>query len=771
MRLSFRLILSLIVGVTAVSLGFAIYQAQSEVHAQRDDVQRHALTLAEGLERSVEPLLLVGAPSDLQALVDRFQNHERLAGVAVYDVSGRPLAITAGLAEPLRRAPTAVTEAIAKGSAHGQFFRLGGEPMHVMALPLGAGTSTIGAIAIFHDVGYINAYRADVWIHALASMGLQTLLIIATTLLIVRWSLGKPLRRMVTWLRDQRNGRVSSDGDAPREEIFGPLASEVTQLASSLNAARAAAREEARLREAAESLWTPERLRISVRSKLNGSRLFVISNREPYEHVRKGNSIVCSVPASGLVTALEPVLRACDGTWIAQGTGDADRETVDENSRLRVPPDEPLYTLRRVWLTKEEEEGFYLGFANEGLWPLCHIAHTRPTFHVRDWDHYRKVNERFADALVEEMEGEDNPAVLAQDYHFALLPRMIKERRPDARVAIFWHIPWPNPEAFGICPWQRELLDGMLGADLIGFHVQAHCNNFLETVDYALESRIDWEHFAVNRHDHVTSVRPFPISVAFNGKDSGHLSPVPSGLERAELFRQLGVEATYMGIGVDRVDYTKGIPERFRGIEQLLEDCPSYRGKLTFVQIGAPSRTRIKRYQDLGAEVEAEASRINRRFQTGNWKPIVFLRRHHNHEEIDRYYRAAHFCMVTSLHDGMNLVAKEYVASREDEQGALILSRFTGASHEMPDALVVNPYDTSELARTIQTALEMSPAERSVRMQRMRTVVRENNVYKWAGSLIGELAGIRLAQAHTAVPRGPRLEIVSERTPESVAAS
>jgi len=766
MRLSFRLILSLIAGVTAVSLGFAIYQAQAQVRAQRDDVQRHALTLAEGLEHSVGPLLLVGAPHNLQSLVDGFQNHERLAGVAVYDVSGNPLAITAGLASPLRKAPAVVTESIEKGSARGQFFRLQGEPMHVLALPMRAGTGIIGAIAIFHDVSYIGANRAEVWEHALASMGVQTLLIIGTTLLIVRWSLGRPLRRMVQWLRDQRNGSISIDGDAPREEIFGPLATEVTQLASSLNAARAAAREEARLREAAESLWTPERLRVSVRSKLNGSRLFIISNREPYEHTYKGSSIVCSVPASGLVTALEPVLRACDGTWIAQGTGDADREAVDEHSRLRVPPDEPLYTLRRVWLTKEEEEGFYLGFANEGLWPLCHIAHTRPAFLVRDWDHYRTVNERFAEALLEEMEGEENPVVLAQDYHFALLPKMIKEARPDARVAIFWHIPWPNPEAFGICPWQRELLDGMLGADLIGFHVQAHCNNFLETVDYAMESRIDWEHFAVNRHDHVTAVRPFPISVAFNGKDTSHAPAGPSSLDRAELFHQLGVEATFMGIGVDRVDYTKGIPERFRGIEQLLEEFPSYRGKLTFIQIGAPSRTRIKRYQDLGAEVEAEALRINRRFQTGQWKPIVFLRRHHSHQEIERYYRAAHFCMVTSLHDGMNLVAKEYVASREDEQGALILSRFTGASHELPDAFIVNPYDTGELARAIHTALEMPPAERSARMQRMRTIVRENNVYRWAGSLIGELAGIRLAQAHTATFRAPHL--VKEKPAEEV---
>jgi trehalose 6-phosphate synthase len=549
---------------------------------------------------------------------------------------------------------------------------------------------------------------------------------------------------MAHWLRDLRTGRTSAEGEPPREEIFGPLAMEVTQLATSLNAARAAAQEEARLRDAGESLWTPERLRVSVRSKLNGSRLFVVSNREPYEHVRRGNSVVCTVPASGLVTALEPVLRACDGTWVAQGTGDADRETTDERDRLRVPPDQPAYTLRRVWLSKEEDAGFYFGFANEGLWPLCHIAHTRPNFDAADWEHYQSVNRKFANAVVKEMEGERNPVVLAQDYHFALLPRMIKEQRPDARIAIFWHIPWPNPEAFGICPWQRELLDGMLGADLIGFHVQAHCNNFLKTVDGALESRIDWEHFAVSRRDHLTAVRPFPISVAFNGETPPAASGEPVYLERAGLFRQLGIEATFMGIGVDRVDYTKGIPERFRGIERLLEQRPSYRGKLTFVQIGAPSRTRIKRYHDLMGEVEEEAARINRRFQEGQWKPIVFLKRHHSHEEIQRYYRAAHFCLVTSLHDGMNLVSKEYVAARSDRQGALILSRFTGASHELADALMVNPYDTDELAHAIHTALEMPPEEARGRMERMRVQIREHNVYGWAGSLIAELAAIRL---------------------------
>jgi trehalose-6-phosphate synthase len=749
MRLSQRLILSLVGGVTAVSLVVAMYQAGAEMHALRDDVQRHALILAESQQRSAETLLKTGSTSDLQTMVDKFQNDERVAGVAVYDVNGHPLAITSGLASRLRGTPAVVTQAMQGSWGRGQFLRLNGEPMYIFALPLRAGTHANGAVAILYDVGYFGSRRAAIWRHALTSVAAQTLLIVCITVLVVRWTLGKPLRRMAHWLRDVRTGKASPDGELPKTEMFDPITSEVARLATSLHAARAAAREEARLRDTAESRWTPEKLRVSVQTKLKGSRLFAVSNREPYEHIHQGNSIVWSVPPSGLVTALEPVLRACDGTWVAQGTGNADRDAADEHGRLRVPPDQPQYTLRRVWLTKEEEEGFYFGFANEGLWPLCHIAHTRPIFRAEDWDYYQAVNQKFAEALLEEMEGEKTPVVLVQDYHFALLPRMIKERRPDARVAIFWHIPWPNPEAFGICPWQGELLHGMLGADLIGFHIQAHCNNFLETVDRSLESRIDWERFAVNRQDHITAVRPFPISVAFNGESAEATPSKPSYEERAELFRQLGVEALFMGLGVDRIDYTKGILERFRGIERFLEQYPYYQTKLTFVQIGAPSRTHIKSYLDFMIEVDAEVDRINHRFRTGGWKPIVFLKRHHSHEEIKPYNRAANFCLVTSLHDGMNLVAKEYVASRQDEEGALILSRFTGASHELVDAFVVNPYDTNELAGAIHAALEMPPEERKARMQRMRAQVKEYNVYRWAGNLIGELAGIRLEMAES----------------------
>jgi len=468
-------------------------------------------------------------------------------------------------------------------------------------------------------------------------------------------------------------------------------------------------------------------------------------------HRQNGKSLEVVVPPSGLVTALEPVLNACDGTWIAHGSGPADADVVDSQDRLRVPPDDPRYTLRRVWLTKEEEEGYYYGFANEGLWPLCHIAHTRPIFRAQDWHHYQEVNRKFTSAVLEEIKDVPNPVVLVQDYHFALMPAMIKEKRPDARVAIFWHIPWPNPEAFGICPWQRQLVDGLLGADLIGFHIQSHCNNFLQTVDRVVESRVDWEHFSVSRQNHRTIVHPFPISVDLTEDESADTDRYGANyVDRSALLHDIGVDAAFIGVGVDRVDYTKGIQERFQAVERFLEKYPKYRQQFTFIQIGAPSRTHIKRYHDLMAELEAEAERINWRFQTSRWKPIIFLNRQHNHEEIDRYYRAADLCMVTSLHDGMNLVAKEFLAARRDERGVLILSQFTGAARELRDALLVNPYDIDQTAEAIRVAIEMEPEEKQMRVHRMRRVIKEQNIYRWAGSLITELCELRLDAADPA---------------------
>jgi trehalose 6-phosphate synthase len=746
MRLfSFRLIASLIVGITLVSSGFSYYEVLREKRALRSDLEHRAEMLAESLVGNVERSWgAASSQKELEKLVQRFGNREHLLGVVVYDRRGAVVAITPELRAFTVNSPP-LMQAIMLGREDSFFTKLDATSAHILALPVRRQDEVLGELAVVHDASYIHEQILRVWRETFIRVLAQVFLIVLITLLIVRWSISRPVARAAQWMRAMRTGKVSFRQEVPDLEMFRPLAHEVATMAASLNRARNAAENEARLRDAAESMWTAERLSVQLRTRLEGSQLVVVSNREPYMHQRNGKDVQVVVPPSGLVTALEPVLNACDGTWIAHGSGNADTEVVDAHDRLRVPPDDPRYTLRRVWLNKEEEEGYYYGFSNEGLWPLCHIAHTRPLFRADDWQHYQDVNRKFTEAVLEEIKNVANPVVLVQDYHFALLPRLIKEKRPDARVAIFWHIPWPNPEAFGICPWQHQLVDGLLGADLIGFHIQSHCNNFLETVDRVLESRIDWEHFSVLRQEHCTLVRPFPISVDFTddaGAENEHRDS--SYIERSALLRSLGVEATFMGIGVDRVDYTKGILERFLAIERFLEKYPIYQGKFTFVQIGAPSRTHIKRYHDLFAEVEAEADRINWRFQGGKWRPIVLLTRQHSHKEIEPYYRAADLCLVTSLHDGMNLVAKEFLAARSDEQGALILSQFTGAARELRDALLINPYDIDQTAEAIRAALEMQPEDKHLRMGRMRKIIKEQNIYRWAGTLIGELCDVRL---------------------------
>jgi len=758
--LSFRLIIALIVGITLISSGFSYYEVAGQKRALRSELERRDEILGESLVANVEQAWnatsnpTIGPPSpgasaastpELNQLVQRFGNRVNLLGVAVYNRQGALVTMSPELDKILNSIPSSVTHAIKEGHGENSFVTLGSSHVHILSLPVRRGDEIIGGLALVHDAGYIRAQILLVWRQSFLRVLVQVFLIVFVTLLIVRWSITGPIARAAQWMQALRTGKVSFRQEVPDLAMFRPLAREVATMAESLSHARNAAEHEARLREAGESSWTADRLSVQLRSRLEEGHLFVVSNREPYMHQRDGKSVEVVVPPSGLVTALEPVLNACDGTWIAHGSGNADTEVVDDHDRLRVPPNDPRYTLRRVWLTKEEEEGYYYGFANEGLWPLCHIAHTRPLFRAADWQHYQDVNRKFTNAVLEEIKNVANPVVLVQDYHFALLPRMIKEKRPDARVAIFWHIPWPNTEAFGICPWQRQLVDGLLGADLIGFHIQSHCNNFLETVDRVVESRVDWEHFSALRQGHRTLVRPFPISVDFTDDSAPEdLNHGFSYLERAALLRSLGVEATLMGIGVDRVDYTKGILERFLAIERFLEKYPSYQGKFTFVEIGAPSRTHIKRYHDLLAEVEAEADRINWRFQSGKWKPIVVLKRQHSHQEIEPFYRAADLCLVTSLHDGMNLVAKEFLAARHDERGVLILSQFTGAARELRDALLVNPYDIDQTAEAIRAALEMEPEDKQMRVARMRKDIKDHNIYRWASDLITELCEVRL---------------------------
>jgi trehalose 6-phosphate synthase len=744
LRINLRIILSIIIVISVLVLLFTLMQVRQEKERLTIDLQRRSSLLGESLKETIEPLLGEGRPERLQKIVEKFGNRERLVGVAVYDVKDKLIAATPPLSAHLSVTPKFVTNAMNSDLEGGHFSQLAGREIYLYALPLHREEGVSGALVIIHDPSYIQDRLSLIWRNNFIRFLVNALVISLTTLLLIRWSMAGPIAKMAEWMKHLRMEKNKEPLRLPSGGVFGPLTSEVTQMARSISAAREAAEEEARLRHTAESTWTPVRLKEQVRTLLQERPLFVISNREPYIHERKGKKIECLVPASGLVTALEPVLKACGGTWIAHGSGNADREVVDDQSKIRVPPEEPQYLLKRVWLTKEEEKGYYYGFSNEGLWPLCHIAHTRPSFRAEDWGYYQTVNKKFAQATLEELEDAEEPLILIQDFHCALLPRLIKEERPDARVALFWHIPWPNPESFSICPWQRELLHGMLGADLIGFHIQFHCNNFLDTVDRALESRIDWEHFAVERGGQTTLVKPFPISIAFPVQSNASTASEATKSTKESLLRELGVKGKHLGVGVDRIDYTKGILERFKAIERFLEKYPAYQGEFTFVELGAPSRTHIKEYQDLIAAVEAEVDRINWRFRTKEWQPVVFLKKHHSHEEIRPFYETADLCLVTSLHDGMNLVAKEYISARDDESGVLILSQFTGASRELRDALIVNPYDIEEIAEAIRTALEMDPAGQKARMRGMRETLKNRNIYYWAADLITALARVRL---------------------------
>jgi trehalose 6-phosphate synthase len=752
-----RLILALIFGVTLISAASTYFDVLAHKHVLRVELERRTRWMGVSVEPALERVLSAGDLAGLAALVDRSKANTGAVGLAVYDGQGKLLACS-GPPDVLQALPfEVVAKSIRKGAEVSAFGHNDEAQWLEEAIPLHDGDKLEGSMAILADADYIRSEGIAVWQRSFWRIAALVVLIVVVTLIMVSWFLLRPMTQVAERLRLLRTGSIEKSAKPSTKglNLFTPLALEVETMAENLIAAREAAATEARLRDAGEHQWTAERLAVHIRDRSGSSRIFVVSNREPYMHVRQGREIVCVVPPSGLVTAIEPVLRACDGVWVACGSGDADAAMVDEFDRLRVPPDDPRYTLRRVWLSAEEESQYYDGFANEGLWPLCHIAHTRPIFRAADWECYQRVNERFASALLEEMEGSVDPVVFVQDYHFALLPRLVKAARPDARVAIFWHIPWPNPEAFGICPWQAELLDGMLGADLMGFHIPLHCNNFLSTVDRVLEARTDREHMTVLRNGHLSTVRPYPVSVAFEGtlRDEGagtEESPVEEkeiAFARTELLREFGVKAESLVLGVDRMDYTKGIVERLLAIEQLLEAHPWHRARMTMVQIAAPSRTRIASYAELGRKVEETVERINQLYQTAHWRPIVLINRQCNHEEVSRWYRAADVCLVTSLHDGMNLVAKEYVAAREDGDGVLVLSKFTGAAVELRDALIVNPYDIAGVGEAIHEGLEMSRKERMRRMRRMRRQVMEHNIYGWAASVLGDLRELRLESA------------------------
>jgi len=741
-----RILLFILPILLIISIAFTIFgviQVRFEEEKLMDDLQRKAKTVNESLVFSARHVLLNNDLKNANRLVESFQKRESLQGCVIYDKEGRILAITERISDWGQKEKPYLNDILASKSPRGALEKFREYSVYSYILPVMDDENNIlGMVEVVYDTSYVFTTLTLLWRRLSITLITLLVVIVLIMLLIQRRIFILPVIKLTEWFQHFQRGETDLLHSIKEKDELGKLASEVEQVALSLRVARKIVSERASERLEREELWTEAKLKDLIHAKLGENTLFVISNREPYMHVvdESTGMTKCIMPASGVVTAIHPILCACGGTWIAHGGGNADKKFVNSKDKLGVPPEDNRYILKRVWLTKEEEDGYYYGFANEGLWPLSHNTHTRPIFRESDWQMYKKVNQKFAESVLEELPVK-SPFIFIQDYHFTLLPKLIKEKRPDATIALFWHIPWPNPESFSICPYHKEILDGMLGCDLIGFHVQNHCNNFLDTANRLLESRVDTEIFSVTRFGKETFVRAFPISV------DGHISDGSFNVEPIreieKLKKEYELEDKIVGLGVDRIDYTKGIIERILAIDRFLEKCPQYKKKFVFIQLAAPSRTHIKRYHDLIGEIDELVEKKNWKYLDGNWKPIIYLKRYFSQDEIEPFYMLADFCIVSSLHDGMNLVAKEYVAAKKDLTGSLILSQFTGAARELTDAIQINPYSIEEFAESIKLTIEMPLEEKRKRMENMRQVIIENNVYRWAANIITELSSLK----------------------------
>ena len=730
MRRTARFLVVFLVGVALLAyLASGAVQKTTRRWSEADIAQHIA-----GLVQKTQPALLArwtaGAREPFEAMLTALARDERITAAGACDQNNQLLARTPAFPRDLacaqvrqRMAAEREDKPTLPGLVWGSNWSLPGGSVYLSAVPVVREGSPLGLLLLVNDISFIERQGAR----------LRQLLLMVFAGLALCAGLVALLAARLSWRGFRKELRRFILGESRRKE-FLPIVADVRELVERIAAEREM--------DGPASAWNPQHLKQALVRHFPGEKVIVLANREPYIHERGSDgTIQVRHPASGLVAAVEPVLRACSGVWIAHGSGSADRTVVDSKDHLRVPPGEESYVLRRVWLSEQEERGYYYGLANEGLWPLCHLAHARPIFRGTDWATYEAVNRRFAEAVCNEAEGED-PVVLVQDYHFALVPRLVRERRPRATIITFWHIPWPNGEHFGICPWRGEILQGMLGSSILGFHTRQHCNNFLDSVDRYLEARIDREQNSVVQHGRATLVRPYPISIEWPSRWVASAPPVPEW--RSGVRKELGLrEDALLGLGVDRLDYTKGIEERLLAVERFLERFPAFAGRFSFVQMAAPSRSLIERYRQLDETVERTAARINQRFGEGAYQPIILLRAHHEPPQVFRYYRAADLCYVSSLHDGMNLVAKEFAAARDDERGVLLLSQFTGAAREMSEALVVNPYDLEEASAAMARALAMPAEEQRERMRAMRAFLAEFNVYRWAGRMLMDAARLR----------------------------
>jgi len=460
-----------------------------------------------------------------------------------------------------------------------------------------------------------------------------------------------------------------------------------------------------------------------------GERLIVVSNREPYEH-RWGEGvgdIEVRRPAGGLTSALDPLMRAVGGVWVAWGSGEADAQAVDDHDRVRMPPEDPAFTLRRLWLDQHDIHRYYLGFANQFLWPICHLRPELTRVRARYWERYRRVNRRFAEAVIDEALG-SQPLVWLQDYQLALTPHFIREKRPDLSLAHFWHIPWPPYEIFQVAPQGAEVIAGLLANDLLGFHLQSYVNNFLDCAERILGAQVDWQQCTATHAGHTCRVRAIPISIDVDAfATAAHAGNAEEQIRT--LRTRYAPPGGILGVGVDRMDYAKGLPEKIKALDFVFERYPELHGRFSFVQVAVPSRTAIEAYDELTRKVERMVWEVNDRFGSDRWRPLHLIKQALPPERLAVLYRASDLCVVGSLADGMNLVAKEYVASKTDSDGVLLLSRFAGAADVLEGHVEVNPYDPEEYARLIRDAIHMPAAEKRERMERLRGTI--GSIYLW----------------------------------------
>lgn len=727
MRLSLRFMLPL--ALVLAGLAYAVIPLVDTLTVKWfvRDLEIRSQLIAGMMEGPLTDLVASDSKAKLNAYFQRVIRDERLFAIGFCNAENQLAYQTQTYPDSI---PCSGTTAVKAGQT--ALFRLAQGTVHVSAVGVEADGRPLGRLMLVHDMSWIERRSSDTKWYLFYLFGVIGVVISLITVLVAHLSWRGWVAGVQAMLRGE--GLVGLIGDQQHKPELQPVAQDLRALIRDLESDK-------RMRDESQMSWTPATLKTILHDHLAGDEVLIVSNREPYIHNWNGQHIEVQVPASGVVTALEPIMRACSGVWISHGSGSADREAVDVHSHVRVPPDNPAYEIRRIWMSSEEEDGYYYGFANEGLWPLCHLAHIRPVFRSSDWQQYKEINERFALAILEEAKT-DNPVVLVQDYHLALVPRLVRDHLPNATIITFWHIPWPNPERYAICPWYREILEGLLGSSILGFHTRFHCSNFINTVDRSLETRIDWDSSTISYGGRLTAVNHYPISIEWPNRLLPEQPDVPTCRTHIRAINSLP-HTHRVGIGIERLDYTKGILERFLAVERLLELQPDWVSRFSFLQIAAPSRSKIEEYQLLSQQVIATADRINRRFGHEGYRPILLRIEHHEPQQVATYYRGADFCIISSLHDGMNLVAKEFVAARDDEQGVLILSQFTGAAAELSEAVVVNPYNIDQCAAAIHLALTMPLTEQRARMRSMRGIVQEFNVYRWAGRMLMDAARMR----------------------------